>query len=198
MKRDFSPQEWEAASLLARALGGVDQLVFPENPIKILIIKQRSGNIGEKVGYVSSEDSTDGEERYNIYAYGIDRYLEAIIKRSQKVVVMFDDQGRMVELEDLPLLTLKVLVIGTAAHEVRHRLQGYRRIRMFGPADADNETLSPRTRAHIGLRKRFPASEQRDPAREFDAKVIELLAEEICYEEGDLKENMANLLLNKD
>lgn len=198
MKRNFSPQEWEATSLLVKAIGGIDRLVFLEDPIKIVIIKQRRGKeIWEKVSYIPREESADGTEHYNIFAYGIDKYLEAVIKKSQKVVVMVDDQGELMELENLPLLTLQVLVVGIAAHEVRHRLQEYNRIKMFSPADANNQALAPRVRGHIKIRRKFPPSRQKNPAEEFDAKVVELMAEEICYRKGDLQTNIANLLNNK-
>lgn len=181
VKRRLTEAEEKIAQKIADAIGWLDKLVFPGDPIKkITVIRGRpkSESQGVDVGYVSKENTEDGIEHYQIFGYGID---EEIKKELEKRIILLKGKKK-INYQSLPKITLEELLIGIAAHEVRHRVQHHFPIELIS-----YEILEDIANSYVkGLIEFIKLLFEQEPPegdykQEFDAKSIEYMIIEMWH-----------------
>ena len=169
------------AQKIAHILGGLDELVFPDNPIKeILIVKGGpKGKLKAWIGYVPPENTEDGFDRYQIYGYRVDKYIARQMKTLK--VMQFHGKERKTNWNKLPKISERELLIGFAAHEVRHRIQARLGIELISPDVKDIKNNYVREVIKF-IKILFEESPPKgDYKLEFDATVIEYIVREIWH-----------------
>ena len=181
MKRKFTKAEEKTAQKIADALGWLDKLVFPGNPVKkITLIQGRPKNRRVYVSYVPPENTEDGVEHYQIYGYGLDKYMKKDME-AIRVILLYDDGAEKISWENLPKISEHELLIGYAAHEVRHRVQEHFKIELFSPNPKDIDSCYIR-RVKKFLKILFEeAPPEGDYKFEFDAETIEYIVREMWH-----------------
>ena len=183
MKRELSQAEMSTAQKIADAIGVLDKLVFPEDPIKKIVVVQGKPKIKSRawVSYVSSDKTEDGVDFYQIYGYGLDKCVEKAIDTT-RVMLFQSKEKKLTRWEDSPKISEQELIVSWAVHEVRHRVQDhFRSDELFSP---DLGIIkNPRIREvikfiRIMFRIRPPEG---DYKLEFDATVVEYIIREMWH-----------------
>lgn len=181
MKRKFTEVEEKTAQKITDTIGWLDKLVFPGNPVKkITLIKGRPKNPRVYVSYIPSENTEDGVDHYQICGYGLDKCIKKEMK-AKRVILLYDDGAERIRWENLPKISEQELLIGYAAHEVRHRVQEHFKIEPFSPNLKDID--SPYIRRIIKFIKILfeEGPPEGDYKLEFDAKTIEYIVIEMWH-----------------
>lgn len=180
MKRELREAEKDIAQKVADAIGRLDELVFSGNPIGKIIVVRRKKAKGDswRIGYVSPENAGSEGEHYRIHGYGLDKHIQ---EEQKKRVILLKElkKGRY---EDLPSPTLEELLVGIAAHEVRHRVQRHFLIDLLSP-DIPQDVTNQYIQGLIRYRKiAFEVEPPKGDYRlEFDAKAIEYMIVEMWH-----------------
>lgn len=170
----------EMAQRIANEIGAMDGLIFPEDPIPEIAIVRMEPPKNRVISYVPKGEGED--EHYSIYGYGLDKWVERELKI--RIILLRDWEEGHKRYEDHPQRTLAELLVGIAAHEVRHRLQYLDdEIQMFSPEDAERIEDPYGWRLvefQISYFANVPPEdmEGRDYRKEFDAEIIERWARE--------------------
>lgn len=205
MGRDFTKEEERIVKEATDFIAMLDRLVFPNNPIKTIhwitgkpsdFDSMRSTMVTSAdcyIGYNSPEQSPDGEEGYHIFCHEIDKWLE---DRKKEPIVLMTKMLSGATFDQMPRLSEQEVIVGLAAHEVRHRAQSFLQFLYFSPEIIP--ALSDRyIRNVIGLLKHCLDNTSQPPGdyvREFDAKVVELIAQELFHFRKGGPGNIASLI----
>lgn len=181
MRKKLTKSEKDMAQKIADAIGWLDKLVFPGNPVKkITVITRRPKNPRVYVYYIPSENTEDGVDHYQIYGYGLDKYIKKEME-AIRVILIYDDGAERISWENLPKISEHELLIGYAAHEVRHRIQEHFKIELFSPNPKNIDSCYIR-RVKKFLKRLFEeTTPEGDYEFEFDAKAIEYIVREIWH-----------------
>jgi len=147
-------------------------------------------------GYAHLSDGQ--EESYYVFVNGLYRQLRQ--ERKYRRIFLLDKEGNRVcnEYKQEPRPSLASILLTTAVHEVRHRLQNKEKIDMFSPADAyrlDNPYIKSFIRYRMILfmekavvwrkqKKQADYIESETSPKEFDAGLIEHIASSELYRGG--------------
>lgn len=177
MKHELTAKEMETAQIVANALGTIDELVFPDNPVKEIRIVPDAPPHGLHYGYVPPAEDGDGDF-YQICAVGIDRQMEKDLQG--KIILMKDLRNGSVN--SCQAKTRNEYLLQIAGHEVRHRVQYLHSITFF---EWKSRKLihDPYLRDLIRFMHwlcRY-APQRGNPRKEFDAKVVEYLVAEMWH-----------------
>ena len=135
---------------------GLDGIVMPDKPIKrIELVQSKPELLKTYFRYVSAGDKYN--ERYVIFAEGLEKYLANIFK----------EMG----IED-SFENCSTIIMSIVCHEVRHRLQRHNRVNLFNSSYFP-PIVSEQIKAIENFCKKKGFKENLD--LEFDAKVIEVL-----------------------
>lgn len=181
MKRKLTDAEEKMVQRIANVIGKLDGLVFPENSInKITAVRAKPPSGFYRFSYFSPENAEDGIEHYQIYGYGVDKVINE--ERKKRVILLQELKRKEYEYEDLPKLTLEEILIGLAAHEVRHRVQYHLPIELLSLELLD-EIDNSYVRGLIDFIKLLYEEEppKGDYNLEFDAKSIEYMVIEMWH-----------------
>jgi hypothetical protein len=174
---------------LLSLLGLLDKLVFPANPIPIVIIaknKQQEDPDSPFLHY--SYDNSSGKEGYAVFE-SLDYRIKEVLKRRRHIY--FNELLKLRSLEKLQPVSEEEFLVGLAAHEVRHRVQKLLNINLFSPEDAERAedpdikvllmfVAITMTEKGLDSLPNFP--------EEYDAYVIEHLAARKRHEGSTLQE----------
>ncbi len=174
---------------LAGIISKLDKLVFGENKIekKIVIIRKKPEENETFVWYMPKEKNPERKDYYKILGYA-DKIVAEGLKNSRHISVAEQKSGK--SYGELQSLTEDELLIGIAAHEIRHGLQYYDLVDLFSPEDAEY-IKDPELRLLINfVNKSFelnpPITAPRE--KEFDARIIEHLASKKWHEKESFEE----------
>ena len=168
----MSIDDWKVANQLFQIIEALDRIVFSDEdscltPATIVLATNPPPDEDHYIEYSHPE--------YHIFVPGIAQHLQSAAKG--KLILLAES----FEPEELPDLTIEALIVGIAAHEVRHRLQH------FIPK---NCWFSPDCSPKDGYMEKVVKFVDRlfhyNPPRgsfhkEFDAKVIEFAAMEYYW-----------------
>jgi len=139
-RKELTKGEMEMAKQLSEMIEKLDKVVFPGNPIEVLVVKDYPERENERFRYVDKcciAESEGGEiskegEHYIIYGFGLD---QRIGQEKRKRIMLFKDSEMSKNSKDLPLLSLGEVLVAIASHEVRHRFQNHFPNDLFSPGD---------------------------------------------------------------
>jgi hypothetical protein len=174
---------------LSRWIKLIDEAIFGKQSLEVKILNSSSfTEFGEKDVEEVVEKArqrgagcglihTEKVKFYFIFPENLEKKVALELRRRK-----CPSAGR--EWEELPSFTEEELIIGIAAHEVRHRVQKEFRIRMIEPEDAEN-VLDPELEALIRfiakVLERYPPQFS-EPKGELDATVIEWIVSKLWHE----------------
>ncbi len=126
-------EDIETALHLMACIVTLDLGLFPQKDrVLSLDFVARKHKFGRIADYRSKGKCQ--EEGYTVFAEDISRNINNPVWK----VLRVDSAGRILDdYADAPMASFEARMIGIAAHEVRHRLQRHRRVRMFSPRDID-------------------------------------------------------------
>jgi hypothetical protein len=169
---------------LLSLVGLLDKLVFPEDPIPIVIIaknKHREDPTSPFLCY--AYDSCSGRERYEVFESLDDRIKDVLKTRRH---IYFNDVLKLRTLGRLQPVSEDEFLVGLAAHEVRHRVQRCLKINLLLPED-ERKAKDPDIRVLLIFATIMMKEKRWDSlpnfSKEYDAYVVELLAAR-KYHEG--------------
>ncbi|MCD6114953.1 hypothetical protein J7J74_01540 [bacterium] len=181
----MSADDWKIANRLFQTIGSLDRIVFLDEdgylmPATIVLVTNPPPDEDHFIEYSHPE--------YHIFVPGIAKHLQNAAKGN--LILLAEN----FKLQDLPVLTVDTLIVGIAAHEVRHRLQH------FIPK---NCWFSPDCSPKDGYMEKVVKFVDRlfhyDPPRgdfnkEFDAKVIEFAAMEYYWKATQKGKNLKTII----
>ena len=190
-----------ASFKLLASIAQLDKLSFPDCPIEeIVIIKKRKDEDCAKsflAGYSGKNSNFrgKGEEFYAVYAC-LDEVIWDLLRKSKHIY--FNDLLSNRSWDDLQPMSEEELLIGLAAHEVRHRVQQHSKIALFSSENKNKQkTKNPDLRAIIAFvamkieKTKFRI--KKEFLEEFDARVIEYLAAK-KWHEGATFQDLAKIV----
>jgi len=130
----FREEDAEIAWHLIRFISGVDKKVFPGNPLPIGLAPDKHPH-GIVVQFVSKDGVS---ESYEVILVDLVEWVE---HEASTVVRFMPKEGKYVFLgkdSERPQVEFDLILLATACHEVRHRLQLDEGIPLFTPAHADS------------------------------------------------------------
>lgn len=193
-------EDIDSALKLMACISAVNRMAFGGEPVTLNFM---SPEHAERPDIVARYDSggKDSREGYEVRVEGLHNKTLDMLKSKIELV---DKDGKV--FEDRPLTTIESEYLGTAVHEVRHRFQHQKGFKMFSPKDIssvdeqlgriisfmkDYFDIVREDLEKEGASKKIIAS-QANP-REFDAMVVEVLAQNKMHE-GVTLEEFSNLV----
>lgn len=156
-------EDWKAANQVADCISRLNTAIFSNHVdivgAKIVLITDRSPDTPHYIEY--------SHPNYHVFVPGIAAHLQ---QAANGKVILLD--GKL-PLDKLPDLTLDVLIVGIAAHEVRHRLQHFLpQSCWYSPFSSPRDDLMRKAVKFVARLFSYD-SPRGNYAKEFDAKVIE-------------------------
>lgn len=179
MKRNLTEVEEKTVQKIADAIGWLDKLVFPGNPVKkITLVKGRPKNPRVYVYYIPSENTEDGVDHYQIYGYGLDEYIKKEMRTIRVILLLGTER---IIWENQPEISEEELIISHAVHETRHRAQERLSIKLISPDSKDVEDIYVKAVIKF-VKTMFNIKPPRGNYNlEFDAVVVEYIIREMWH-----------------
>lgn len=173
--KGLTEEDLRMAKMLSKIIEKLDRIVFPKNPIEVLVLTQAPPNESERFRYCSQTPSfiTDYKgELYLIFGSGLDKRIK---EEQQKKIILFSEQEIEKETNDLLFLSQEEVLIGLASHEARHWLQHYFPERIFSPQQWQNTNYEylKKVFRYVELLCEEIYTSSEEFKKEFDAAVIE-------------------------
>lgn len=195
MSREVTSKENEIIQRLTGFLRTLDNLVFPTNPIpNVFWIRQKPSDVEwvekQRVDpddcYVNYGKNAKGLEYYSVFCFGIDAFLASRMAKSFRLV----KNGQILE-----KLAQDEVLVGFAAHEVRHRVQcHFPSLELLSP-NLPHALISEYVRRVIGVyRPFFEKLPEEFRTQEFDSLAIQHLAMELLHWNEGSPDNIAGLV----
>jgi hypothetical protein len=183
----------------------LDQKVFPQNQIEVVLLPNEPEEEGKRLRYCSGsiplflKDIVGKNELYLIFAGGWPGWLR---KQKEKRMFFFNEEDLLKAPEECAKFFLFGIVIKIAAHEVRHRFQKYFPKEVFKPTDIEKLENPYLTRlfeyTSLLCKEIYLDTLSREEyRREFDAAIIEHLALKELIEHGLDYDRIAEIVMTK-
>lgn len=186
-KRKWTKQDKKMATQFAKILSGLDKLVFPDNPIPK--IRFFSDTKPKKIPYISygfKKCKSRKNDCYTVFGCGFSKKVRLQCNFKQHLI--WGQRKKNGRIKDVELfdskhpLRIKDVLFGMAAHEVRHRLQFHRLIRLIKKncsrfyKDIYLFYLKQiAAKSTFGLYKYYKGNNAKRREDEFDATMVEYL-----------------------
>ncbi len=201
----MSDEEKGTAKFLAFKIESLDKKVFPENQTEVVLLSSKPEEEGKRIMYCSGliplflKKIIGKNELYLIFTGGWPRWLK---EQKEKRIFLFNEEDLLKPLEDCPKISLLVIVIKVAVHEVRHRFQKHFPEEILSPSDIKelNNPYLKRLFKYTSLLCREVYSDsllKEEYVREFDAAIIEHLALKELIEHGLNYDKIAQIIKTK-
>jgi hypothetical protein len=193
LEKGLKEEDIDSALRLMACMATVQQAGFDGEQVTLeFVSKKYQPNQDFAAAYFPKKDS------YGIFVpdlhEGISNHLKEV------TVKLVDKDGKFIK--DAPLLTMEEWMLGTAVHEVRHRLQEQTDFKMFSPEDASSMQNKQLKQIIIFVERLFEITkedlekagrgekiiEDRTSQEEFDSNVVEFLTRNKIHNGTTLKE----------
>ena len=195
------------ATKFMMCLATVNQLVFQDRAELIFSTnKEKSENF---VQYLPEKKEIDQDESYWINVKFFGQTIREIVGENR--TVFLDEAGHLIKSEEeAPPVSLEELLLGIAVHEVRHRLQKKKGIKLIGPSSKvffegnqiDDEFINLQSSFISGQKKKLKSRgdvkegllERKTGSEELDAVIIEKIAVSRLYHRKTSLEQLRQLI----